>query len=114
MCEGLYQVEVRVFGYDNPTGTCQGCLNDEGEHGCCDEFSTTSSCDGFLQCDSYFTYCLRPFGSEGGDCSGFTRRRSNTNLNDGFVDFNRSTVLGLENPLILSGLTDGYRVSARN
>ena len=112
VCEGLYLVEVKVFGYDNPTGTCQAFRdsNGPGKHGCCDNPNGESPCNG-RQCDSYFTYCLRPLGSEGDGCSNYVSKMSGINWNDGFINFNESPVLGLENPLLLPGLTDNYSVS---
>ena len=111
---GDYNVEVKVFSYYNPTGRCRVCPreNGNGTRSCCDDFDHFGTCDGSRRCDSYFIYCLRPFGMTGGDCTGFTQRRSTANENDESTDFStRSTVLGLENPLILPGLTTGYNSS---
>lgn len=108
MVEAKYLVEVSVFGYNNPTGRCQGCLLN-GERGCCDQFNTMS-CDGELQCDSFFTYCLGN-AEEGGCAAGAQRRISDANIDDEVIDFNQSIVLGLDNPLTLEGVTDRYRVS---
>ena len=40
-----------------------------------------------------------------------TQQRSDVNIDDGFLDFSQSSVLGLENPLTISGSTDPYTVS---
>lgn len=40
-----------------------------------------------------------------------TQRRSDVNIDDGFLNFSQSSVLGLENPLIISGSIDPYTVS---
>ena len=105
-------MKLGVFDYDNPTGRCQTFMNTG--RGCCDSPRDSSPCSGNRLCDSYFTYCLRPLGSEGGDldCSGYENRVSETNWDDGS---SRNALLGLENPLILSPgpvLTGGhgYRV----
>ena len=103
LVEGLYQLEVTVFGYDNPTGRCQ-C---DGSPRCCDNSGTTN-CG--RRCDSYFRYCLRTIESTERGCSYFDSRMSARNNNDGSLDFSRSTVLNLENPIILRGLTDTYMV----
>ena len=108
LVDGLYQIEVTVFGYDNPTGRCQECL-EEGVRGCCDNFESTS-CSGSSLCDSFFIYCLRAVGSTGRGCSYFGNRISNVNVDDGSLNFSQSTVLGLENPTVLQGLTDTYTV----
>ena len=109
LVDGLYQLEVTVFGYNNPTGRCQDCLEDDDLRGCCDDFESTS-CRGSTLCDSYFTYCLRTTGSTGRGCSYFGNRRSNINIDDGPLTFSQSTVLGLENPILLQGLTSAYMV----
>ena len=111
MVQGLYLVEVRLYGYDNPTQTCQDCRRRPlASPGCCDYFLTTTCIDSD-RCDSFFYYCLRTIGSVGRNCSYFGNRTSTVNMDDGRIDFNKSTVLGLENPLQLQGLTDAYTVS---
>ena len=107
--EGLYQLEVTVFGYNNPTGRCQGCVHDD-TRGCCDDFRRTSCSDSEL-CDSYFIYCLQEKGSTESGCSHIGNQRSTHNINDGPLNFSQSMVLGLENPIILQGLTNTYMVS---
>lgn len=98
-------LEVRLYGYNNPTGRCQECGN---MMGCCDRHNTTECGERFM-CDTYFHYCLRPLGSDkeegGGNCSDYGGITSNTNTNDRFVNFSQSMVLGLDNPLLLPGLT---------
>ena len=112
--QGLYQVEVRLLGYENPT---QRCLSNGGQRlSCCDDFNRQDRCtDGDRECDSYFIYCLRPFqtqGSQEGGCSNSDRaERSAVNVDDGMIDFSQTEVLGLNNPFQLQGLTDDYRVS---
>ena len=105
-------MEVRLFGYNNPTQTCQDCLFGQfaADHGCCDNFVRTV-CMGGDQCDSYFIYCLRTIGSTGRNCSYFGTRMSSANTDDRPIDFSQSSVLGLDNPLQLQGLTDAYTVS---
>ena len=108
---GAYNVEVKIFSYDNPTGRCQDCPRDDEDsriRSCCDDFNHFGSCGGDRRCDSYFIYCLRPFGMTGGNCTGFTQRMSMVNTDDESIDFSRNKVLGLENPLLLPGLTAGY------
>ena len=116
LVEGHYVVEVRLNGYTNPSGQCQGCdwiLN------CCDippEILpigiTTNDCIGERRCDSFFSYCLRPFGDRKLYCSASEYRNiSAVNSNDGPLNFSQSRVLGLSNPLVLSGLRGAYKVS---
>ena len=113
---GLYMLEVNVYGYNNPTGRCQDCGSRKAPEvmGCCDLHTSKDlicSRDLLLLCDSYFYYCLRALGSEGGHCSYFGNVISNVNRNDAFIDFSQSMVLGLDNPLILPGLTNNWTVS---
>ena len=106
LVEGRYVVEVRLNGYTNPTGQCWGCLT------CCD-IDLHFGCTGERRCDSYFNYCLRPFGDEQLDsCSASEYTTSSFNSNDGPLNFSQSRVLGLSNPLVLSGLKSAYQVSS--
>ena len=109
LVEGAYQLEVTVFGYNNPTGRCQGCPRRSGTRACCDDFDSIS-CSGSDHCDSRFTYCLQTLGSTDSDCSYFGTRTSTINVADGPLNFSQNRVLGLENPLILQGLTNTYMV----
>ena len=111
LVEGRYLVEVRLNGYTNPTGRCRDC-NDNGL-ACCDTPGpSTMNCRG--GCDSYFIYCLRPFGDarqppEGcSESSNEYRNISSVNTDDRPLDFSQSRVLGLNNPQVLSGLEDIY------
>ena len=113
LVEGRYLVEVRLNGYSNPTGSCQDCISSTGLT-CCDTSRVTSDCSDEGRCDSYFFYCLRPFGEvrpNPGCFSNETRDTSAANRNDRPLDFSQSTVLGLNNPQVLSGLEDMYKVS---
>ena len=105
-------MEVRLFGYDNPTQICQDCRTGGqfANPGCCD-LHDIIDCNGSNRCDSYFIYCLRTVGSSGRNCSYFGNRISDFNENDEPINFNQSLVLGLENPLQLLGLTDAYKAS---
>ena len=97
-------VEVRLFGYENPTGRCEECPRGRNmePRRCCDDFSRDSNCfQGDRECDSYFTYCLRPFDTTDSDCSTYETVTSTVNTDDGPLDFSHSTVLGLPNPLQL-------------
>ena len=73
----------------------------------------TGKCGGDERCDSYFTYCLRPFGESQLNTSRCSSAQiiSSTNKNDGPLDFFQSTVLGLNNPQNLSGLEGADNVS---
>ena len=112
--EGLYQLEVTVFGYNNPTGRCRECVASNNVlSGCCDAFRQISNCIGNFSCDSFFVYCLRqPIGRIGRDCSYFGDQMSDSNRDDGRLDFSQSPLLGLENPIVLQGLTNSYKVEA--
>ena len=111
-------MEVRLNGYVNQEGKCIDCPRDQAgtTHSCCDDFSRFSRCDGNRRCDSYFIFCLRPFGSrrERYDCRTFYNDTKMTSVNDDDVrpiDFTDEMVLDLENPFLLPGLTEEYEVS---
>ena len=106
LVKGLYQLEVTVFGYNNPTGGCQDCNH------CCDGQDREPSCCANKLCDSFFIYCLRTIGSSGRSClnSYVGARISTFNKNDCTLNFSQSMMLGLENSIILQGLTDNYTV----
>ena len=107
LVQGHYVVELRLNRYSNPSGRCghgDVCHNLFDQLYCCDSFSTRN-CHGDERCDSYFKYCLRPFGEvqlTSQQCF-FNQVRSSTNPDDGPLDFSQSTVLGLNNPLRLFG-----------
>ena len=85
-------MEVELFGYDNPTQTCQDCRDEpfDANRGCCDHFDRTI-CMGDDRCDSYFLYCLKTIGSTSStgrlNCSYFGSRVSSVNYQDEPVDF---------------------------
>ena len=114
-------MQVRLNGYSNPTGQCGHSLNcysgSPGQLYCCDSYDT-DNCSGDDLCDSYFSYCLRPFGearqNSSNRCSPNEvsyRARSESNNNDGSLNFSQSRVLGLNNPQNFSGLDTAYNVS---
>ena len=113
--EGLYQVEVRLLDYENPTQRCQDCPFLNGFRSCCDDFSRSTGCTGSSrECDNQFTFCLRPFGNDSsheGGCSDGERMTSGINRNSETIDFTQDTVLRLDNPFHLQGLTNDYTVS---
>ena len=103
-------MRVKFNGYSNPTG--KGHDRNFGQE-CCDSYDTTN-CTGYRQCDSYFIYCLRPFGEDRlnqGCHPNETRTNSSFNEDDDHLDFSQSTVLNLPNPQFLRGLGDTYAVS---
>ena len=57
--EGGYLVEVRLNGYTNPTGKRR---RKSGTGIRCYDDNTATVCSSNDLCDSYFIYCLRPFG----------------------------------------------------
>ena len=117
LVQGRHLLEVRLNGYENRDGKCIDCPRDQSDtiHSCCDDFRRFSDCDGNRQCDSYFIFCLRPFGSRRViyDCQTFYNDTKMTSVNrdDGPIDFTNEVVLGLENPFLLPGLTEEYEVS---
>ena len=112
LTQGRYVVEVKFFGYSNPTGQCAECPIPNGQttHSCCDSFVTTN-CTGSLRCDSFFYFCLRTLGDRGtnNSCSYFGSNTTFAVIDDA-APFNIND-FGLENPLILPGLTNNFTVS---
>ena len=99
MINGDYTVEVRTIGYSNPT-------NRLFRGNCCDPPILNDTVCG--KCDSTFFYCLKSFGGTE-DCRG--GQGSTLIAMDGApLDFSQNTVLGLPNPLPLSGLTTKWKV----
>ena len=107
-------MEIEFFGYSNPTGRCHECPipDNTTTHSCCDSF-VHSSCNGSDLCDSYFYFCLRTIG-DSRTTNGCWYPGSNvtfTNVDDAPFDINNiSAVLGINNPLILPGLTMDFEV----
>ena len=101
---------MKVLNYTNPTGRCRDCQQNgfEWSSSCCDDFEQFDDCSGSLLCDSYFTYCLKPFGSEERGCDNKQNWTSTVNEDDGWVNFTQETVLGLENPIKLLGLMNEH------
>ena len=117
LVQGRYLLEVRLNGYENQEGKCVGCPRDQSAttHSCCDDFRRFSNCVGDRRCDSYFIFCLRPFGSERQryDCRTLYNdtRVTSVNRDDGPINFTSEMVLDLENPFLLPGLTEEYEVN---
>lgn len=102
---GDYTVEVRLHNFSNPSD-----LLDNGE--CCDYNLTLGDGSCALSgCDSYFHHCLRALGSSGSACP-VGGKTSMVNYNAAPLNFSEPRVLGLPNPLPLSGLTKEWNVSA--
>ena len=99
------------------------------ERGCCDRHGKLDlPCESDERCDTYFNYFVRRLGStvsvRNETCTQSTQsatgsqassgslhqRTSQTNDNDGVIDFSSPTVLGLSNPLILRGLDNEWQV----
>ena len=118
LVEGRYVVEVRLNGYTNPSGKCNGdnCFTDNRQHQFCCDSHDTDTCTGSERCDSYFVYCLRPLGTVDMGCpNNEMRAKSLSNEDDGpGIDFSQSKVLGLSNPQNFPGLGDAYEVSSNS
>ena len=99
---GDYTILVHSHSFSNPSNRCAQC-----QFGCCDQFGTTV-CTGTDRCDTLFTYCLLPFNSTT-LCT--PQAVSGTAFDDRSIDFTQATVLGLPNPLPLSGVSERWEVS---
>ena len=104
LIEGLYILQVQLLDYNNPTQ--QAVVS--GQFACCD------GCIGTFRrrCDTFFIFCLRPLDTTGLGCgsSSGSEIQSGVNVNDADIDYSGSTVLGLNNPLNLPGLTNDWNV----
>ena len=119
--QGLYLLEVRLNGYENPDGKCidPNCPLRMNTHSCCDNFGKFGDCNRpDRACDSYFIFCLRTFGTQREILYNYCQenyngtRLTSVNVNDGLLNYTNKTVLGLENPFLLPGLTEEYKVSS--
>ena len=93
------------------------CHSGGNVHSCCDDFRRLDDCNHpDRACDSYFIFCLRTFGTqrERYNCQENYKgtRVTSANINDGVLDYTNKTVFGLENPFLLPGLTEDYKVSS--
>ena len=119
--QGLYLLEVRLNGYENRDGKCvdSRCqLWNMNMHSCCDDFRKFEDCNlSDCACDSYFIFCLRTFGTVRQEQSYNCQENyqgtivTSVNVDDGPINFTNKTVLGVENPFLLRGLTEDYNVS---
>ena len=115
--QGLYLLEVGLNGYANPDGKCIACPRGMNTNSCCDDFGRFKNCNHpDRACDSYYIFCLRTFGTEREryNCQKNYKgtRVTSINVNDAPLDYTNKTVLGLENPFLLPGLTEDYKVSS--
>lgn len=104
---GDYVLEVHVMSYSNPTNGGEGLSG-----GCCDG-GEPPACTGNRRCDTYFRFCLRPFNTPGIDRGCGTSAvvtSTDSELNNGSIDFTQPSFLGLDNPLSLSGLAPFWQV----
>ncbi len=99
---GDYIILVQSHEFSNPSNRCVQCLL-----GCCDQFIETV-CTGTARCDNFFSYCLQPIGS---NTICVPQAVSSTVFDDGPIDFTQATVLGLSNPLPLSGVSERWEVN---
>ena len=112
---GNYVVEVHVQSYSNPTNRCATCYDDEDqiEPGCCDDYTVTT-CNGHRRCDNQFLYCLTSLNTSAfnASCGGYIGTiNSGINWRGQQINFSQPRVLGLPNPIKLTGLTDSWQVS---
>lgn len=105
--KGRYVLQEELSGYTNIFQRCADCA----PRRCCDTSFITNDCSGGRRCDTFFFFCLRPFGSTGTGCSYSGNLTSEINEDDAFINFNQMKFLGLDNPLTLEGLTDAWNVS---
>ena len=110
-----YELEIKINAYSNPNQVRPFCdpLCYFNSPLCCDS-AQLGTCTTRGRCDSLFFYCLRAVRTSSSQrgCTYRGSRLSSRNLEDARIDFSNGTVLGLENPLILQGLTTTWNVSA--
>ena len=117
LVEGLYIVQAQIHSYTNPNQRrVTGCSTILGvilrcSSTCCDNGDGACTSGG-RRCDTFFLFCLRPFGTEiGCDSNHDIVMQSNNTNNDGSIDFSQGTFLGLSNPLVFQGLNNSWNVS---
>ncbi len=108
---GDYTIVTRIHSYNNPTNTGQF----RGSNRCCDNERQSGICSFNRRCDNRFTFCLKVFGdmTDGTDsCVSdvLMSLESEINLNDVSIDFTASRWLGLDNPLMLNGVSTAWQV----
>ena len=108
---GDYVTMVRVGGYDNPTN--RGVTR--GPSLCCDGNPTSNgSCsEAPRPCDNRFTFCLKSFDNTDdgtSTCMSPVLTSTQTNIDGAPIDFTQPTWLGLDNPLMLSGISTAWEV----
>ena len=115
MVNGDYILSITLRSYSNQDNRCAGCRSENiDSYGCCDNWESTS-CTGSRMCETYFQYCLLPLETistarEPVHCRVIAQ--STSTENGGTIDFSQSLVLGLSNPLQLSGISNAWMVSA--
>ena len=100
---------VRVHGYNNPTNKRILAFNITA---CCDG-SDSDVCGGSQRCDNRFRFCLRSPGNRAigtSTCMSTVLNSTQTNWNGAPIDFTQPTWLGLDNPLMLSGISTAWEV----
>lgn len=113
-----YILNITLQSYSS-NGRCAECREEEDEgNGCCDDFESRSCGTAGVssrRCDTYFLYCLLPintntatYGRNPVPCTVIAQ--SESTVNDAPIDFSQSTVLGLSNPLIFSGISSTWEV----
>lgn len=117
---GEYTLDVRLLSYSND-GRCAQCREDE-DIGCCDDYES-SSCGtpgrSSSQCETYFQYCIVPtstntplsFNRNSRPISCDYIETPFSTINGAPINFLQDTVLGLSNPLILSGTSSAWMVT---
>ena len=111
---------MKVHSYDNPTNRCPVCHeNPTFPIGCCDQFGSLGDCNGLAKCDNAFFYCLRELNTPPDDnpnapkLCGFNNVGgviSRVNTDAAELDYSQRNVLGLSNPIRLTGITAKWKV----
>ena len=107
----MLNVTMDSYSSNDRCATCNG----DTLYACCDNWESTScgSSTSTSRCDTYFQYCLLPSGTMFGlpiTCT-ILAESTEAATNGAAIDFSRGTVLGLSNPLTLSGTLPDYPVS---
>lgn len=107
-------MQVLVFGDYTLEVTVQSYSLDTGFFGCCDDDRPRGSRNTCTRCNTYFQYCLLPFGTTTSSRQPLTCAPIASSIpsgNGAFIDFSQSTVLGLPNPLVFNGISSSWTVS---
>lgn len=114
MADPSYVLLVHVRFYDNPTNRCEECGTGSLSQTCCDaQRQGSCAAEQDSLCDNRFYYCLRELDRTDVENNPLNCQPmfSTVNTDAAVINFDQSSVLGLANPLSLTGPMSTWEVS---